>query len=487
MGARQMPGWRRIGAIGLPSLAMLAIDAVSSGATAAGIGVQPAPGLVWGLPFVGLLLSIALFPLLAPGIWHHHYGKVTTLWALALMVPYGFSFGWPALSHEMLHVFLLDYVPFIILITALFTVAGGLFIHGRFTGSPLSNTILLAVGTLLASFVGTTGASMLMIRPLIRANQHREHATHVYVFFIFLVSNTGGALTPLGDPPLFLGFLQGVSFFWPTQAMWPVTLTVVSVLLALFFAIDHIRSRQSPPSSPATASAAPPRLAVTLDGKVNLLLLAALIAVVLWSGVAARTWPMLTVQPGIDVPVSGLVRDALLVVIIALSLALTPRLAREENHFTFAPMIEVAKLFAGIFVTIVPVLAMLRAGRSGAMAGLVELVSHPDGTPNQAMYFWLSGILSSFLDNAPTYLVFFNLAGGDPDRLMGPLAGTLIAISAGSVFMGANSYIGNAPNFMVKAICEERGVKMPSFFGYMVWSTGILVPLFILITFLFFR
>ena len=477
-------GVRAVARLGL-AIGMIAVSGLVTSAAAAGASTStPALGLVWVLPFVGLLLSIALFPLLAPSVWHHHDGKIAALCALAVIVPYGLLLGWPAMTKEFLHTILLDYIPFIILIGALYTVSGGLFIKGQFSGRPVSNTALLAFGTVIASFVGTTGASMLMIRPLIRANKHREYAIHVFVFFIFLVSNIGGALTPLGDPPLFIGFLQGVDFFWTVKAMWPVTLMVTAILLALFFAIDlgfSLREKRSA----STAIPAGDR-AFGVDGLINLVLLAALIGIVLWSGIAARTSAKVNFF-GTDLPLTGLIRDGALVAVAWLSLLLTPKLAREENGFTFGPMIEVAELFAGIFITIVPVLIILKSGKSGALSGLVDLVTLPGGRPNDAMYFWLSGTLSSFLDNAPTYLVFFNLPGVSANDLMGPLARTLMAISAGSVFMGANSYIGNAPNFMVKAVCEEQGVRMPSFFGYMLWSVGILVPIFVLVTFVFFR
>jgi Na+/H+ antiporter NhaD/arsenite permease-like protein len=455
-------------------------------ALAAGPGdIQPVLGLVWGVPFAGLLVSIALLPLVAPGVWHHHYGKIAAVWALCFLVPYAHFYGVPVMAKELLHTALLDYIPFIVLISALFIVAGGLHIRGRFSGRPVSNTLLLAFGTGIASIIGTTGASMLMIRPLITANDGRPYAIHVFVFFIFLVANVGGALTPLGDPPLFLGFLQGVDFFWTVRQMWPVTLFVASTLLVLFFIADvYYTSREPAPiAKPAETSAAP---GFGLRGIVNLPLLALLVAIVLWSGVAMRSSEMLKVY-GLDVPMVGLVRDASLVVVAGLSLWWTPRLAREGNDFTFGPILEVGKLFAAIFVTIVPVLIMLRAGRSGALGGLVDLVSEAGGKPNDAMYFWLTGLLSSVLDNAPTYLVFFNLAGGNPIDLMGALGRTLMAISAGAVFMGALTYIGNAPNFMVKAVCEQNGVKMPSFFGYMLWSVGILVPIFAAVTLIFLR
>ena len=434
-------------------------------------------GGVWAVPFVGLLLSIAVLPLVAPGLWHHHYGKVTAAWALAFLVPFALTQGAEVAIFEFLHVMLLDYVPFIVLLFALYTISGGVYISGDIRGTPLMNTALLATGTAIASVTGTTGASVLLIRPLLRANKGRSSNVHVVVFFIFLVSNIGGSLTPLGDPPLYLGFLKGVDFFWPAVHLLQMTLLVVAILLALFFVLDtaiYARDRLRQTQAPLLSEP------VRLNGWINVLLLAAVVAAILASALW-KTDAALVVQ-GVHVPFPDIVRIIALLFLAATSLLLTPMEYRRGNDFTWAPIAEVAKLFAGIFVTIVPVIAMLRAGSEGAFAPVLALVTNPDGTPNNAMYFWLTGGLSSFLDNAPTYLVFFNAAGGDAQQLMGPLATTLAAISAGAVFMGANTYIGNAPNFMVKAIAEEAGVKMPSFFGYMLWSIVILLPCFALVT-----
>jgi len=437
----------------------------------------------WGIPFAGLLLSIAIVPLFAPHFWHEHFGKIAALWALALLFPFGLHYGagtaWATLVHAMLE----EYIPFIVLLAALYTVAGGICVHGHLHGSARLNTGLLALGTVLASIMGTTGAAMLLIRPLIRANEHRRDLVHIVVFFIFLVANAGGALSPLGDPPLFLGFLNGVSFFWTTYHLLMPTLFVCGVLLGLFYLIDRIMLHRHPAAEPKAAQAV--RTRITLDGKVNLILLLAILLLVLGSGL----W-----HPGIEFDVAGThvalqnaLRDLLLLVVLGLSLKLTPHSARLGNAFNWAPITEVAKLFAGIFITIAPVIAILRAGESGAFASIVKLVEDPHGQPVVPMYFWATGLLSSFLDNAPTYLVFFNSAGGHAPTLMTAGAGTLAAISAGAVFMGGNSYIGNAPNFMVKSIAEARGVRMPSFFGYLLWSGAILIPVFLLTTFIFFR
>lgn len=437
---------------------------------------------LWGVPFAGILLSIALFPLLAPGFWHHHYGKIAAAWALAFLLPFAATYGAPLAGAQLVHAMVEEYIPFIILLTALFTVAGGIHIRGNLHGAPGLNTGLLAIGAVLASFMGTTGASMLLIRPLIRANDNRVHRVHVVVFFIFIVSNAGGSLTPLGDPPLFLGFLKGVDFFWTAKNILPDTLFILAVLLALFYAIDrhYYRKEGVLPVDPT-----PDTKRVGFDGGVNFWLLGGVIFFVLLSGFWKS--PVSFDVFGTQVGLPGLVRDVGLIAITLLSLKITPAKVHADNQFEWGPMAEVAKLFAGIFLTIIPVIAMLKAGAQGPFGAIVSAVTRADGQPDPAMYFWATGVLSSFLDNAPTYLVFFNTAGGDPAALMTTYASTLAAISAGAVFMGANTYIGNAPNLMVKAIAESRGVRMPSFFGYMAWSVSILVPLFIISTFIFFR
>jgi Na+/H+ antiporter NhaD/arsenite permease-like protein len=322
-----------------------------------------------------------------------------------------------------------------------------------------------------------------MIRPLIRANDNRRHKAHVVVFFIFIVSNAGGSLTPLGDPPLFLGFLKGVDFFWTLSHIFPETLFLVGSLLLLFYLMDswyYHRREEILPVDPT-----PDSRSIGFNGAANFWLLGAIVGLVLLSGF----WKSSVVFNvlGTDVGLPGLVRDIGLIAVTLISLKITPAAVHVDNQFSWAPMQEVAKLFAGIFLTIIPVIAMLKAGLNGPFGAVVAAVTRPDGSPDPAMYFWAAGALSSFLDNAPTYLVFFNTAGGDPAVLMSTLAPTLAAISAGAVFMGANTYIGNAPNLMVKAIAEDRGVKMPSFFGYMAWSVAILIPLFIVMTFIWFR
>ncbi len=432
-------------------------------------------GWPWALPFAGLLISIAAGPLLFTRIWHDHYGKIAALWSLLAFVPLAIAFGVPAALAGLVHALLAEYMSFIILLFALYTVAGGLLITGNLGGKPASNALVLAFGALIASLVGTTAAAIIFVRPLIRANADRAHNAHVVVFFIFLVANIGGALSPLGDPPLFVGFLRGISFFWPLTHLWRQTLLLAALVLAIFVALDIFFSRRDPPAPTEDAR-------IRIYGLVNLPLLAIIIAVILTSAL----W-----KPGVSVTIYGttlalqnLARDGALLLIALLSLWLTPNEHRAANDFSWEPIREVAKLFAAIFICIIPVLAMLHAGRDGAFAFLLDAVTTTNGAPHEAAYFWLTGGLSAFLDNAPTYLVFLELAGGNVHELMGPLAGTLAAISMGAVYMGALTYIGNAPNLMVYAIANERGVNMPSFFGYMAWSACVLIPLFVVLTLL---
>jgi len=437
-------------------------------------------GLVWIVPFVGLLLSIAVMPLAAPGLWHRHFGKIAAFWAVAFALPFAALCGLRAASAAVLEVLVFEYVPFVILLTALFTVAGGIRLTGSIRGTPGVNTLMLLIGTVAASIMGTTGAAMLILRPLIRANRQRRYNTHVFVFFIFLVANIGGALSPLGDPPLLLGFLQGVPFFWPTVHLFLPMVLMAAPLLVIFHILDR-RFHRRGWHEEVDPLAEIERLGI--DGKINLVLLLLIPAVVFATGEAGAYGAFEALSLRINP--ATLLGNLMLVGIAAASLRLTSQTTRDANHFSWRPMLEVAKLFAAIFITIIPALAILRAGPHGPLAPLVGLLG--PGPGQLALYFWLTGGLSSLLDNAPTYLVFFNLADAGRAAFGEAPAGILAAISAGAVFMGANTYIGNAPNFMVKAMCEERGVTMPSFFGYLVWSGTILIPLYLLVTAILFH
>lgn len=434
-------------------------------------------------PFVGILLSIALFPLFAPLWWHHNFGKVSAFWAIAIAVPMLLAYKGTAL-YEFLHIIIGDYLPFIILLWGLFTTSGGILLRGSLVGTPIVNTIMLVIGTILASWMGTTGAAILMIRPFLRANRHRKYRTFMVVFFIFLVANIGGSLTPIGDPPLFLGFLHGVPFFWTFKIM-PHMLVCVIILLAVYFAMDTYFYRKEEVKAPVEEGAREP---FGLDGTYNFIFLGGVVGAVLMSGLVK--WGEVDIL-GVHRTVESLVRDGIIIAMGVVSWIVTPKKVREDNEFTWFPIQEVAYLFAGIFMAMTPCLLLLKAGSQGELAFIMEAVREP------FQYFWITGGLSSFLDNAPTYLTFFSTALGSfapgiPEVQSVPILLTekalyLKAISAGAVFFGANTYIGNAPNFMVRSIAEEAGTPMPSFFGYMLkYSIPILVPIFVLVTFVFF-
>jgi Na+/H+ antiporter NhaD/arsenite permease-like protein len=470
-------GWIALGATTGVLAALLAPASASAAAHSTIDGAKLS--LFWMLPFAGILGSLALFPMIAPRFWHRNYGYTSLFWGLAFLLPFAAVFGTGAALRELTHVLIAEYIPFIALIGALFTIAGGIYIGGALRGSPGLNLTIMLAGMIVASFAGTTGAAMVLIRPLIRANSDRHYKTHIIVFFIFLVCNIGGALTPLGDPPLFLGYLEGVDFFWPLKYLWPHTLVMAAFVLGAFFALDsHLFAREGGKKIGLAQSERP-----FVRGLVNVPLLILAVAIVAVSGSDGLGKVEIL---GTEAGAMGLLRDLALIGLGAASLLLTPRVYREQNEFNWAPVLEVAKLFAAIFITIVPAIAILKAGAHGSLAPVLTLLGEADA-PNNTAYFWLTGLLSSFLDNAPAYLVFFNAAGGDPSVLMGPMSGTLTAISAGAVFMGANTYIGNAPNFMVKAIAEHLGVKMPGFFGFMLWSGAVLIPAFALLTVIFFR
>ncbi|MHB8879257.1 MAG: sodium:proton antiporter [Myxococcaceae bacterium] len=428
------------------------------------------------LPFAALLLCIAVLPLTWPHRWEDNRFKAALSLALALPVAaYLSSFG-AAGWHELLEK-AREYVSFILLLGALYVISGGIHVKGSLSGTPLANTALLGVGAVLASVVGTTGASMLLIRPYLRANVAREKRAHLVVFFIFVVANSGGLLTPLGDPPLFLGFLKGVPFGWTATELWPVWLGVNAGLLLVFNLVDQwVFAREELARPGSQLEEVQRHVPLGVEGAASLLFLGGVVGVVYLSGSGAflggRPWPF------------G-VQEAAMAALAAASYALTRRGLHQENGFSFAPIVEVAVLFAGIFVTMAPALLLLN--RHGAALGLEK----------PAHYFWATGLLSSFLDNAPTYMTFSAAAAGSlgvdasgrffEALLAAPGGGRLlVAISCGAVLMGANTYIGNGPNFMVKAVAEQAGVKMPSFFGYMAWSMAVLIPAFVLLTLMLF-
>ncbi|MEO8070259.1 MAG: sodium:proton antiporter [Acidobacteriota bacterium] len=408
------------------------------------------PSLVWIVPFAALLLGIAVLPLVVPHFWEPNRNKLIVSGVLGLPVLVLYARFAPHVIADTGA----DYVSFMVLLGSLFVISGGVFLDGDLQATPAVNTTFLVLGSLFASVVGTTGASMLLIRPLLRTNSERKNVVHTVVFFIFLVSNIGGCLTPLGDPPLFLGYLAGVPFTW-TLRLAPAWLLTTSLLLVVYYLWDRrAYARELPAARQLDRTIIEP---LRVRGQLNLVLLA---GIVFATAFLAGPW-----------------REIAMVALVGVSLTNTDRSIREQNHFSFAPILEVAVVFLGIFATMIPALDLLR--EHGKTLGVHE----------PWHFFWATGALSSFLDNAPTYLTF--LALGQGQGLAAEVAGVphriLTAISLGAVFMGANTYIGNGPNFMVRSIAESRGVRMPHFGGYMLYSGAILIPVFLLVTLVFFH
>ena len=450
---------------------------------------------IWSIiPFVGMLLSIAIVPMVKGEWWESHELHVAIGWALVFLVPFIIGFGPEVAAEQLSETIVGDYIPFIVLLLGLFVVSGGIHIRGTIAGTTRNNVVMLLIGTVLSSWIGTTGAAMLLIRPVLRANQWRRRKAHVVVFFIFLVANIGGCLTPLGDPPLFLGYLRGVPFFWTIEHILPILILNVVILLAVFCLIDrHFIKLEGKEGIEALQleSQADNRVPIRIEGWHNLFFLALIIVAVILNGAIpqmdAFVDPATGKTYGFDVAgthvgVDYLVQIVLIFIAMGLSWATTDHELRKRNDFEWGPIAEVAKLFIGIFITMIPALALLRT-----YGGSI-------GIDSPLKFFWATGALSSFLDNSPTYVVFLTAAGAlgaDGMQFVATTVGNvaqpmLLAISAGAVFMGAITYIGNAPNFMVKNISESAGVKMPSFFHYMGWSLAILVPTFIIDSLIFF-
>ena len=440
------------------------------------------------IPFVGILLCIAVMPLVKPHWWEAHQPHVAALWSVLFIVPFALLHGAGEAAEIVLECLVNDYLTFIVLLFGLFCVSGNITMEGDFAGSPRVNILLLTVGTLLSSVIGTTGSSMLMVRPMIKMNSWRKNRTHIMVFFIFLVSNIGGCLTPIGDPPLLMGFSRGVPFFWSLK-LFPLLLVNMVVLLTIFYWIDR-RAYCKDIAKGLMPDINKPRTKVTIQGVHNLIFVAMIVAAVILSGILPDM-PAFQNEAGevlglhiyghVTLTYPAMIEIAIILLAAFLSFKTTDAEIRVKNHFTWGAIKEVAVLFLGIFITMQPALMILK--NMGGSLGITE--------PMQM--FWTTGLLSSFLDNTPTYLVFLTTAGAMnfTEGIMTTLGmlpvQMLLAISCGAVFMGANTYIGNAPNFMVKAISDENGIRMPSFFGYILWSLCILVPVFLLDALIFFR
>lgn len=441
--------------------------------------------LAYCIPFVGMLLSIAVCPLVNAEWWEKYRGAVVALWSILFLIPFTIFQGFEASFGHLMEALLGDYIGFIVLLFGLFCVSGNICIKGRLAGTPKVNAAILLIGALLASWVGTTGASMLLIRPLIRANSWRKRKVQTIVFFIFLVSNIGGCLTPVGDPPLLMGFTRGVDFFWSFH-LFPVLLTNLVLLLILYLIIDTNAYKKdlADGRQPETSDKPDP---LRIEGAHNFIFILCIVGAVILSGILGN---ISFFQKGISVSVEGekevvlslaVIIEMLIILTAAfLSYTTTKKETRIANNFSWDAIKEVAVLFIGIFITMIPALIILKA--NGTELGLTK----------DWQMFWATGMLSSFLDNTPTYLVFFQTAqslgiqSGAMVSEVGIPQAMLLAISCGAVFMGANTYIGNAPNFMVKSIAEENEIRMPSFFGYMAWSLSCLIPVFLIDNLLFF-
>lgn len=479
-----------MGSIGL--MAANAFPALAAeGAQAGKVSLVGAalPGVVplWlCIPFAGLLLCIAILPLIKPVWWEEHQPLAVVFWSLLFIVPFAVVFGAGEAAETVLECIVNDYLTFIVLLFGLFCVSGNITMEGDLAGSPRVNVGLLLIGTLLSSWIGTTGASMLMVRPVIKMNSWRKRKCHIMIFFIFLISNIGGCLTPIGDPPLLMGFMRGVPFFWSLHLIG-LMLFNVAVLLFVFYWIDR-RAYRKDIAVGMKPDITKPGTQVKIKGLHNLVFLIMIVAAVILSGVlpglamfqdGAGNVLGLHIYENVVLSIPSLIEIAIILAAAFLSFRTTNSEIRRQNHFTWGAIKEVAVLFIGIFITMQPALMILKA--KGGELGITQPFE----------MFWSTGMLSSFLDNTPTYLVFLTTAGalGAPNGMATTLgivpAEMLIAISAGAVFMGANTYIGNAPNFMVKSIADENGIRMPSFFGYLLWSLSILIPVFILDTLVF--
>lgn len=438
--------------------------------------------LVFCLPFAGMLLCIAICPLVIGPLWEKKKHYAVIFWSLAFIIPFAVYAGVATAGEEVLEVIFGDYITFIVLLFGLFCVAGNICLEGDLIGTPKLNVLLLLIGTLLSSWIGTTGASMVMIRPLIRANKWRHRKVQIVIFFIFLVSNIGGCLTPVGDPPLLMGFMKGVDFFWSIHLL-PVMILNVALLLIMFFVLDS-RAYKKDLLDGAKPEIKGNKARLHLTGAHNIIFLVVIIGAVILSGILPKMVPFFAKSIHIfgkaEFGFASILEVILILLAAFLSFKTTKKEVREKNNFTWEAIEEVAVLFIGIFITMIPALLILKA--QGSSLGIKE--------PWQ--FFWITGALSSFLDNTPTYLVFFttavSLGFSDGIKVIGGHTPQIIlmAISCGAVFMGAVTYIGNAPNFMVRSIAEENGIKMPSFFGYLLWSVCCLIPVFMIDMIIFF-
>ncbi|MDR2158129.1 MAG: sodium:proton antiporter [Holosporaceae bacterium] len=429
---------------------------------------------LWSVPFLGIILSTSFLPLTCPKFWEKYSCYTPLFWTIAYLLFVFLFFGASKIFEAVFEPIFAEYIPFIILISTLYVVSGGIFVDFPRGYGPLFNTGFLLCGSVVAGWIGTTGAAALLIRPFLRANSGRKHSAHLMVFFIILVANIGGAASPLGDPPLFIGFLKGIDFFWFVKRLYPILCGATLALCLIFFLMDSFffridrgvyNRRENEPI-------------LTIKGYGNIALIGGVLLAVIFCNFQGEFNLF-----NENFSYASLLRNILLLAISLISLKITPSQIREKNSFSFVPIKEVAELFAGIFITVAPVINILRQGANGEFYRLFEWIA-PNGEFVAARCFWVSGILSSILDNAPTFLIFFHLTSGDPNVLMTAKSNILTAFSISTVFMGALTYIGNAPNLIARSVSADYGIKVPSFLGYMGWSFAILLPIFVIISYL---
>ena len=431
--------------------------------------------LMWSVPFLGIIFSMSLLPLICPKFWHKYGSAVPFFWISIYLFFVEYAFGFPKIFCAIFEPLANHYVSFIVLISALYITAGGVFLDfPRKQQSPFFNTAFLFFGSLLSGWIGTTGASTLLIRPLLRANANRICKTHIVLFFIFLISNIGGAATPLGDPPLFIGFQEGVDFFWFLKALYKYTIPTTVVLCVIFFAVDcfllskekHIETETEEEKENS---------GFIIEGHKNIFLIFGILLAIIFCDFNG-TFSIF----GKAFKHASIMRNIIIAAIAFISIKITPEKMREKNHFSFDPIKEIAELFVGIFITVTPVICILDQGVNGEMKFIFDWMA-PMGEFIASRCFWVSGMLSSVLDNAPTFLIFFHMISGNAAEMMAEKSRLLVSISISTVFMGALTYIGNAPNLMVRSIARNYGVSPPSFVGYIGWSALILCPIFYIV------
>ena len=428
--------------------------------------------VLWAIPFLGIIFSMSFVPLIAPKFWHKYSDATPFFWTALYLVGVCCVFGLRQTVIATVEPIASDYISFVVQIATLYIISGGIYMNFPRGQGPIFNVTLLFIGSVLAGWIGTTGAATLLIRPFLRANAKRKHKTHLMVFFIFLIANIGGAATPLGDPPLFIGFLNGIDFFWFIKHLYPVLFGTIFALCTIFFIVDLILFKKDTGNYFVKRDDA----IFEIKGYRNLFFLIVVLFTVILCNFDGGFY-----IGGEFFHYSSLLRNFILIAVSFISIKTTPKIIREQNDFSYAPIIEIATLFVGIFITVTPIIHILHKGTEGSLAFIFNSITD-NGEFILSRCFWISGLLSSILDNAPTFLIIFHLASGDAQVLMNAKASLLMSFSISTVFMGALTYIGNAPNLMVRSISQSFGVKVPSFLGYMVWSVGILIPLFFIIS-----